>query len=83
MKDAGETGAGAATTGREGGDSSECDRLVRFLGPQGAVMCHSIGPSDGLVGRRETAGTQAPGVLRQRVPVHGARVNIMALVAEK
>ena len=34
-------------------------------------MCHSIGPSDGLVGRRETAGTHAPGVLRERVPVLG------------
>ena len=32
--------------GCEGGTSSERDRLVRFLGPQGAVMCHSIGPSE-------------------------------------
>ena len=63
--------------GCEGGISSERDRLGRFLGPQGAVMCHSIGPSEcephrpagGC--RRETAGTQAPGVLRKRVPVLG------------
>ena len=38
VKDAGETGAGAATTGREGGDSSECDRLADFLGHK-ALLC--------------------------------------------
>ena len=82
VKDAGETGAGAATTGRVGGDSSECDRLADFLGHK-ALLCvtQSGRRMDWRVGGRRR-GPRHRGSCEAGAGA-GARVNIMALVAEK
>lgn len=71
MKDAGETGAGTATTEREGGDSSGCDRLIRPVEHKALLCLTQSGRRMDWRVWQETAGTQAPGVLRQRVPVLG------------
>jgi hypothetical protein len=57
---AGETGARAATS--DVPDEREVRKAARVTGSpnswsQEAVVSHFIGPSDGPVGRRETAGT--------------------------
>ena len=63
----GETGAVPATSvvpdEREVGEAGTVTGSP-FSWAQDAVMYHLIGPSDGSVGRRETAGTRTPGVLR-------------------
>ena len=71
VKDAGETGAGAATTERGGGQSSECDRLADFLGHKALLCSTPSGRRMGRWGRREAAGFPGTGGPAQRVPVLG------------
>ncbi len=84
-KAAGETGAVPATSDvpdeREVGEASTVTGSP-FSWPQEAVVYRFIGPSDGSVGRRETAGTRHRGSCAAGAGA-GAKVNTMALVAEK
>ena len=83
MKDAGETGAGAATTGREGGDSSECDRLADFLGHKALLCVTQSGRRMDWWVQAGDGGDPGTGGPARAGAGAGARVNIMALVAEK
>ena len=83
VKDAGEPGAGAATTERGGGHSSECDRLADFLGHKALLCPTPSGRRMGRRGRREAAGLPGTGGPARAGAGAGARVDIMALVSEK